>query len=284
MTETDEPYQFVAYIDEAGDPGLKRVRPIDENGASEWLVLGAVVVRAGHKSEMIDWVREMRSNLGVKQRPDLHYRKLSPTRKLSLCNQIAAKNLRAFAILSNKKNMRRYYNPNAEKRGGQQWFYNFCNRLLLERITDYCLRRSIKEKGTPGKVKIIFSERGGLRYSQTQAYIELLRTQSRAKTLYLKKRDIKWEVLDYRLLEARPHDTVAGLQLADVVASAFYQAVDFLGPGTWDTRFAEALEPRIAREGSIVRDYGVALQPTPPSKGELTPEQKKIFQFYGYHF
>src|SRR5215211_7450836 len=35
-----EPY-YIAYIDEAGDPGLTRVRPQDPNGSSEWLVLGA---------------------------------------------------------------------------------------------------------------------------------------------------------------------------------------------------------------------------------------------------
>jgi len=34
---------YVVYIDEAGDPGLTRVRPIDENGASDWIVLRAVL-------------------------------------------------------------------------------------------------------------------------------------------------------------------------------------------------------------------------------------------------
>jgi len=35
---------YVAYIDESGDDGLARVRPLDADGASEWFVLGAVVV------------------------------------------------------------------------------------------------------------------------------------------------------------------------------------------------------------------------------------------------
>jgi hypothetical protein len=39
-------YGYIAYVDEAGDPGLNKVRPIDENGASEWLVLSAVVMKA----------------------------------------------------------------------------------------------------------------------------------------------------------------------------------------------------------------------------------------------
>lgn len=35
-------YGFVAYIDESGADGLKRVRPKDPAGSSEWFVLSAV--------------------------------------------------------------------------------------------------------------------------------------------------------------------------------------------------------------------------------------------------
>jgi Protein of unknown function (DUF3800) len=37
---------YIAYIDESGDDGLSKVQPIDPNGASEWFVLGAIVVPA----------------------------------------------------------------------------------------------------------------------------------------------------------------------------------------------------------------------------------------------
>ena len=49
-------YGYIAYIDEAGDPGLKTVRPLDENGASEWLVLSAVVMKAEREAKVVDWV------------------------------------------------------------------------------------------------------------------------------------------------------------------------------------------------------------------------------------
>ena len=51
MASNDKEYGYIAYIDEAGDPGLNRVRPIDENGASEWLVLSAVVMRAKYSDD-----------------------------------------------------------------------------------------------------------------------------------------------------------------------------------------------------------------------------------------
>jgi len=37
-------YGYVAYIDEAGDDGLRAVKPISNPGSSEWLVLSAVVL------------------------------------------------------------------------------------------------------------------------------------------------------------------------------------------------------------------------------------------------
>ena len=38
------PIGYVAYIDEAGDDGIRTVAPLDARGASEWFVLGAFVV------------------------------------------------------------------------------------------------------------------------------------------------------------------------------------------------------------------------------------------------
>ena len=48
-------YHYVAYIDEAGDPGLQRVKPLDANGSSEWLVLSAVVIGAPSEKHIAPW-------------------------------------------------------------------------------------------------------------------------------------------------------------------------------------------------------------------------------------
>lgn len=82
-------YGYLVYIDEAGDPGLKTVRPIDPNGASEWIVLSAVVMKAIREPHVKDWVSGIVADLGIRQRNDLHYRKLSPTRKVVAGNTIA---------------------------------------------------------------------------------------------------------------------------------------------------------------------------------------------------
>lgn len=284
MTASDKDYGYIAYIDEAGDPGLKRVRPIDDNGASEWLVLSAVVMQAKREPSVLRWTQDILSNLGVRQRRDLHYRTLSPTRKISAGEQIAALPIRAFVICSNKKNMRGYRNVRAEKIPSQQWYYNFCIRLLLERVTAFCAARTIRDHCKMRPIKIEFSERGGIRYSQTAAYQYYLRQQQQGGQIYLKKREPIMSMLDWDLMAAHPHQERAGLQLADYVASAFYQAIDCGGPGAWDVEPAKTLAPILPKEGGLHRDFGVALFPTPAWRADLTKEQKTIFEYYGYDF
>ena len=47
---------------------------------------------------------------------------------------------------------------------------------------------------------------------------------------------------------------------------------------------AKGLKTIMAKEGGFQHDFGVSLFPTPPSKGKLTTDQKKIFEYYGYDF
>jgi hypothetical protein len=276
-------HYYIAYIDEAGDPGLKTVRPIDPVGGTEWLCLAAVVTSAKQSQNAVGWVRSILRETGTKA-PDIHFRNLPEFRKRITCSAVAKLPVRAFVLTSNKKNMRQYRNLRAERLKSQQWFYNYCLRMLLERVTHFCFEHA-KSENAPGRLlKIIYSERGGHSYGQTVAYHELLKSQSKAGTMVLTKRRIFWEVLDWRLAEAVSHKSSAGAQLADVVASSFYQAIDTLPPTKWDNSYAQLLKPIMARDDGSYMNYGVALQPTPPSKAKLTDQQKEIFEFYGYRF
>jgi hypothetical protein len=283
MANAPDPF-YIAFIDEAGDPGLKAVRPIDAVGGTEWLCLGAVVIRATHSKSVVEWVRSILAEAGIRNRSDLHYRDLPNFRKKIVCSEIARLPIRAFVLASNKKNMRQYRNLRAERVRSQQWFYNYCLRLLLERVTHFCYRHARSETADGRLLKIIYSERGGHSYGQTIAYQELLKSQAKGGTLQLTKRRIMWEVLDWRLAEPSSHKSSAGAQLADVVASSFYQAVDTLLPTKWNNDFAKLLKPVVAKEDGFYFNYGLSLQPTPPSKAKLTDQQKEIFEFYGYQF
>jgi Protein of unknown function (DUF3800) len=279
-------HYYVAFVDETGDPGITRVRPIDKVGGSEWLAIGSILIEVAHEQKPVEWVRAILQSIGTQQRRELHFRDLTEWRKPLVCQAVATYPLKIFVLTSNKKNMRGHINPRVEAKSSplapRQYFYNYCLRLILERITDFCLRHSMKTYGEPRHVKIIFSERGGHAYGHTIAYQEILKNQSRSETTYLDKRTIKWQVVDRRLMEVTPHSSNAGLQLADVIASSFYQAVDILPPTAWNPMNAKLLKPRVAKEFGFFHDYGVAFQPIPAYRARLLPRQKEIFEFYGY--
>ncbi len=270
---------YVAYIDESGDDGVGRVKPDDPNGASEWFTLSAVVIRVETRLE-VPWVHDALKAAGLNQRKILHFQDLDQWQRTLVCSSIATKPLRCFTAMSNKRNMRGYHNPlPAKVSAGKTWFYWWMTRLLLERVTDFCERQSIKDYGEPRVVRLEFSRRKGLRYSHFQSYLFWLKTQSRADMLFIKNGDIKWSVIDpIREVFAYDHAERAGLQMADAVASAFYQSV--AGEPEPNCLHARALKPRMARDaqGNIF-GYGLKLM---PGRYHLKapPHQREIFDFY----
>jgi hypothetical protein len=52
--------------------------------------------------------------------------------------------------------------------------------------------------------------------------------------------------------------------------------MDTLPPTKWNNEFAKLLKPVIAKDDGFFFNYGLALQPTPPSKARLTDEQKRF--------
>jgi len=268
---------YTIYIDESGDDGLTKVQPIDPLGASEWFVLGAIVVPSSLGLETT-WVQHILTELKLHQRRALHFQPLNKQRRITVCEMIGSLPVRCFAVISNKRNMRGHSNPRAARvsySAGRTYFYWWMTRLLLERVTDYCERRSLHEFGEPRLAQIVFARRGGLQYSHCQGYLYWIRNQSRTNSLYLNRGDLKWSVInpldEIRVLNA---STCAGLQLADVVASAFFQAAN----GSPDP--AIALAPRMAFDsnGSIY-DYGIKLMPR-DYLNSATEEQRLAFDFY----
>ena len=277
-----EPH-FIAYFDEAGDPGVKSVSPIDPKGASEWFTVGCVVVRASNEPNLVPLVRNIKQQIRSTQSPDLHFRNLVEHRKMPVCRAVADQDLRLFVVASNKQNMHGYRNPKAEAVSlhPHNWFYNFCIRVLLERMTEWCARRSINEFDQPRHVKLVFSRRGGHSYRHVETYVHLLMNQIKAGQLFLTARAPDPRVLEHRLIEVIDHNKSAGCQLADVVASSFFQAAN-AGSKKWTTAYAEALKPRMAMKNDRHDNFGVTLLPWKNWTLRLTDDQRQIFRFYGY--
>jgi hypothetical protein len=272
---------FVAYIDESGDTGLERVRPLSVPGASEWLVLSCFLVRIENDNKLVSWVREIIGQFRSHQRRDLHFSHLTPYKKTIACNTIATKTCRFFMIMSNKKNIEGYRNPHLDDKN-KAWIYWFLSRLLLERVTEFCEAEVPAAEQGEVKLRIVFSRRGGLRYADFEQYLRKLHRQSLAGTLKLGLGDLRWSVIDYEEIFVLDHTARAGLQLTDIGAGAFFQAVERNRPADCDPQYAKLLRPIIGRDpyGNTL-GFGIKTMPLPHEMNLLT-QQREIFEFYGY--
>ena len=281
------PVTFVAYIDKSGDTGLGTVKkPDDPRGATEWLVLSAFVVRIEHDSKMVAWTQDVQADF-ISKRTDLHFNRLLPFKKTLVCNALAKKDAKCFVVMSNKKNIEKYKNNKLDD-GNKAWIYWWLARLLLERVSEYCEERTPPERRGKGqdkdKLRIIFSRRGGLTYKDFSDYLWKLYWQSGAGALWLNYKDIKWSVIDWDEIRVLDHKDRAGLQLADVNAGAFYEAVELNrgGIATCDPSYAKALKPLVAiRSTGALVGFGIKPMPLVSAMG-LSPEQMEVFKFYGW--
>lgn len=280
------PYEYIAYIDESGDPGLATIRPLDPGGSSEWLMVSAIVVARKNERAPLVWMPEILSLMKSPQMREVHFRLLNDDQKRAACSYLAARDMRIFVIASNKRNMKGYRNPYAAQVSlDKNWFYCWLTRLLLERVTNWVHRHSLMVYGEPRPLRIEYSERGELSYGQMHAYQEILRMRSGTGTLMLPHGDLQWDVMAYDEMHVFNHSERAGLQLADIAASAFFAAADKHHTGACRPEFAKLLEPRMARSDErlrgLVAGYGLKIMPG-FLRANLDPDQREIFRFYGY--
>lgn len=273
---------YVAYIDEAGDDGLySPMRPDNPCGASEWMAMSAIVVRIGN-DKTVDWVKRIIGSLGQHQLAHLHFRTLKEDKKTFVCSAVADLPIRCFTVLSNKRNMRNYRNLAAEKAkvNSTAWFFCWLSRLLLERVTDYCERRTQKDYGEIRSLRVELSDRGGVKIDDVKKYYQYLADQSRLGMLHLDLREPSWTVVDVEQMFIYPNRMRAGLQLADVVSSAFHQAVERTPDGRVRPQFAKLLRPRVCVDEKGER-FGYGLKVMPTWIGSRLPaDQRDIINFY----
>lgn len=278
-------YDYILYVDESGDPGLKKVRPIDPDGASEWMTLSGVLVRASRENEIQKRLSDLRKSLRTHNKPDIHFAELNPAKKALVTRALASWPTRGFVICSNKRNMRGQQDakPEANIVEVKSWFYAWLFRLLIERVSKLVLRHSMQTFGYPGTLKIELSQRGGIRYVGMRAYCHWLKETSQAGVGALPQGSIAWDVIDIMQIEDFPHKTRAGLQLADWVCGAFFKAADKHNTGAVDPQFAKILTPIMARLSASqpVAGFGVKLMPN-FRRLAIDQDQLEIFRHYGY--
>jgi hypothetical protein len=78
--EYNPDYEYVAYIDESGETGLKNVLGADQAGSSERFVLSLLLVPKSKEPNIGSWVAQMIRDTGSHQLSDLHFAKLPEAR------------------------------------------------------------------------------------------------------------------------------------------------------------------------------------------------------------
>jgi hypothetical protein len=174
---------------------------------------------------------------------------LSHEQKVVVCQELSARELYACLTLSNKATIPG--SPWEEQFKKPGYLYNYLTRWLLERVTTFCATDAAANQIENPRLKVVFSRRHNTNYQAMKEYMELMRDgRERIRPV----RSIDWRVFDPSDIVVENHALWAGLQLADVVTSAFFNAVDPNRYGNVEQRCAAIL-----RRNVITAPNGVAL-------------------------
>lgn len=253
-------HSFIAYIDESGDDGLKRIRSTSHSGGTQWLTISCCVARYVNDLEFVSW----RDQIKVGGKREIHFRELNHSQKLMACQKIATFPVRGITILSNKTLI-----PEGTYNQKNQ-LYHYLTRYLIERLSWLCRDMRPKVPEGDGRVKIIFSKRGGMNYEDFRNYLRKLQAS---------ESEIHWPVVDIDAVDARDHSTRAGLQIADCIASAFRMAVDPDEYGNCEPRYAKELKANTYNRNSNYLSYCMKVLPT-IDRIESNPDRADFFSHF----
>ncbi|WP_099186215.1 MULTISPECIES: DUF3800 domain-containing protein [Sphingobium] len=274
--------QITVYIDEGGDPGVKDGLKF-LNSPYEWFTLGAYVTRSTRHNEPVDLVKDILSLVKGGQSPTLHYAQLGRHNRLPACRKVARSSARAFCFASHKRNLREYHNDILGHLSFGQ-FYNWCTRLLLERVMFWYEGMISAGELSLAPMRIIFSHRGGHDYDHMFRYLfGTLVYQAEHGKFKKPPKAFNPTMMKAEFASHVRHEELAGLQLADVVASAFFQATNTVSPN-FALEPARALSPIMAEmPPEVARDVGVTVWPL-AHQAHIPQEARQIYEHYGYKF
>lgn len=236
---------FRVYIDESGDEGFV-FRP-DGSGSSRWLILSAVVVRKKDDLRLVRALEAARVILKREPRSSLHFCRLKHDHRLPYLRTIAAEPIETVSVLIHKPSIRRPENF----QGMKHLLYRYASRLLLERVSWCC--REQHDPEAKGGAEVVFSNRAQMSYDDLRGYLRVLQGQETT---------IDWDFINPELVRAVEHSKLAGLQVADAVASSLYAALNPNSFGDVESRYSKLLRPTFHRSRSgQVLSHGLKFWP-----------------------
>lgn len=238
---------FVAFIDEAGDDGFKFKE--NNEGSTRWLVLSAVVCRRENVHFAFEALKAAKATLGMDPKAVFHFQKMRHEHRNVLVRSFVGKPFRTISVLSYKPDI-----PSPERfQANKDMLYRYLSRLLIERLSWCCRDAYRPSQGGDGKVELIFSNRSSMSYQELRDYINHLMAQD-ANGSSVK---IHWPAFSADLVRSVPHNQMAGLQLADAVATSLYFGVNLSRFNVNDPSYLSLLRPHAYRHQNKFLGYGV---------------------------
>jgi hypothetical protein len=242
---------FIAYIDESGDEGF--VFNSDGSGSSRWFVLSAAVIRQSCDLQMVSCLKEVRSILKKNLKAPLHFVDLKHEQRVPYIRRVGNLPIRTVSVL--------IYKPlisEPEKfQNNKYLLYRYATRLLLERVS--WLGREHRRFGEgDGFTEVIFSNRSNMSYEDIRSYMRVLLKQSEASPSQVQ---LDPTVIDPERIRAVEHSKLAGLQVADAVASGFHFALKVNRYGETEVGYLPHLKQTIYRHKTISLGYGLKFWP-----------------------
>lgn len=242
------PSNLFAYIDESGDDGFRF-----SSGSSNWFILTALVVSVKHHKELMNLVDRIKTILSFKTLNDeLHWKRLKHPKRKVIIKEIKNKPFSLISIVVDKQSLS---GPDRRSLANFPRMYFFTIKLLLERLTWYARHKK-------GLIKITFSNKAHVSYTQLQHYINIkLREGTDSHSI------------DYNHLG--PIHVIQSkqrklLQLADSICGGFYNALQKNNYGDIELSYILPLKDKFWRWSGKLFSYGIKILPS-----NIEPEIKK---------
>lgn len=238
--------EYVVYVDESGDEGFKFLD--GESGSSRWFVLSAVVIRKLNDLQLVQVAKEARRILKKPDKHALHFRELRHEMRVPYVALIGEAPIKTVNILIHKPSIK---NPETFQQSPHK-LYRYATRLLLERVSWLC-RDNAKDNGC--LADMIFSNRSCMSYEELKEYLDLL-LQSSGMTNDV---NIDWNAIKRERVRAVNHEQMAGLQIADAVATSVFCAVNKTQYGQIEDRYLKMLRKTLYRNKGRLDGYGLKI-------------------------
>ena len=165
-------FEYVIYIDEAGDDGLGKLRaPLGATGQSRWFAVGATVVRQANDRKMVEWRDEILNAFPSRKSREIHFKNLKHDQRRFACQVLSNKQIGVAVVLSNKSTLLDIRPDLLSVYKQKNHLHNYLTRWLLERVSRNI--KTVHRGDGPCRAKVVFSRRGGMSYVSTWSLFEI---------------------------------------------------------------------------------------------------------------